>query len=164
METVKIENRKDILKIGLTDMEGKPILNNKGEVVYWEFDLSDIELPLKWSKIEFDYKKNQRELKEKMIIIDKRQDVKGKYLLSKNEEEKMKALKEFYQKTEVIYDTVLGKGGVKNFLNGRNYYIDMFEDISGAIEQILPKFEVTVKNIEKRIKTKYSKVKENILE
>jgi len=161
---VKIENDRDILRIGLTDKNDKPILDEKGEVVYWQFDLADIELPLKYSKCEADHRKNQQNVKMKFIVIDKKQDKKGKYLLSSNEEEKAKVLVEFYKAEEKALDLFLGEGGTKKFLNGRNYYWDMFEDISKTVEPVLPMFKNTMDNITNRIKNKYSDKEENVIE
>lgn len=161
---IQIENNKDILKIGLKDKNGKPILDKKGEVVYWEFDLADIELPLKYNKCEYEHKRNTQNVRNQFVIIDKRQDKKGKYLLSANEEEKAKVLVEFYKAEEKTLDLFLGEGGVKKFLNGRNYYWDMFDDISKAVEPILPLFKNTMDNITDRIKGKYSDKEENVLE
>lgn len=164
MEYVKINNSKDILKIGLRDMDDKPILDEKGEAVYWQFDLADIELPLKWSKLEYQHNQNQKDIRAKFMMIDKKEDVKGKYLLSKNEEERVKAINEYYKKEEELLDTLLGSGGTKKFLNGRNYYWDMFEDINEALVPILPLFEKTFVGIEERIKNKYKETEKNVME
>ena len=74
---VKVNNQKDILKIGLSDMNEKPILDEKGEVVYWQFDLGDIELPLKFNKCEADHKQNIKNLKHQFFLIDKKTRQKG---------------------------------------------------------------------------------------
>lgn len=164
MEYIKINNQKDILKIGLQDMDGQPILDKKGETVFWQFDLSDIELPLKLSRIEYQHNQNQKWARNQFLIIEKKEDVKGKFLLSKNEEDKINVLKEYYKKEEEILDIILGVGGTKKFLNGRNYYWEMFEDINEVLEQIMPKFESTFTNITDRIKKKYDKKEDNIIE
>lgn len=164
MEYIKVNNQKDILKIGLQDMDGQPILDKKGETVFWQFDLSDIELPLKLSKIEYQHHQNQKWARNQFLIIDKKEDIKGKFLLSKNEEDKINVLKEYYKKEEEILDIILGVGGTKKFLNGRNYYWEMFEDINDVLEQIIPKFESTFTNITDRIKKKYDKKEDNIIE
>lgn len=162
---IKIKDT-DILRIGLQNSKGEPILDKKGETVHWVFDLADIELPLKYNKLESRHKQNLEWVRNQFIIIDKKQDVKGKYLLSKNEEEKIRAMNEFYKKEEELLDVFLGKGGVKKYLNGRNYYWDMFDDINEALEPLLPLFQNTMDNIGNRIKDKYSKsqTEENVLE
>lgn len=164
MEKIKINNQKDILKIGLTDMNDKPILDEKGEVVYWEFDLTDVELLLKYQQIEPTHKKNVQWLKNQLLIIEKRQDVKGKSFLSKNEEDKVKAIKTYYQKEAENINTFLGKKGVEKFLNGRNYYFEMFDDIADVLEEILPIINKKMKSITALIKEKYKKEEENVLE
>lgn len=164
MEKIKINNQKDILKIGLTDMNDKPILDEKGEVVYWEFDLTDVELLLKYQQIEPKHKKNVQWLRNQLLIIEKRQDVKGKSFLSKNEEDKVKSIKTYYQKEAENINTFLGKKGVEKFLNGRNYYFEMFDDIADVLEEILPIINKKMKSITTLIKEKYKKEEENVLE
>ena len=74
--------KSDILRLNIKDEEG----NDTGE--YLEFDLEDIELPLKYQDLIEKDKKNKELIRNQFIIIEKRQDVKGKKLLSKNEEDK----------------------------------------------------------------------------
>lgn len=161
---VNINTKKDILKIGLKDENDKPILDEKGEVVFWQFDLGDIELPLKYNQCEREHRKNQQDVRMRFIAIDKKEDVKGKYLLSRNEEEKLKVLKDYYCAEEKTLNLFLGDNGVKKFLNGRNYYWDMFEDISEVLKPVLPLFENSLTSISDRIKDKYSKKEENVIE
>ena len=75
-----------MLRFEIVTSEGK----STGE--FLEFDLQDIELPLRYQELLEKDKKNKENLKNQLIIIDKRQDVKGKKLLSKNEEDKIKKL------------------------------------------------------------------------
>ncbi len=164
MEFIKVKNNEDILKIGLKDENDKPILDEKGEVVFWEFNLGDLEIPLKWSKIVETHKKNRNWLKSQFVIIEKKEDVKGKNLLSKKEEEKIKIVNDYYKKEIENYNTFLGENGVEKFLNGNKPYWEMFEHIDEAIEQILPKFEVVIGNIDNKIKEKYSNKESNVLE
>ena len=89
--------KSDVLRLGIKDENGK----DTGE--YLEFDLEDIELPLKYQELIEKDKKNKENLRNQILIIDKRQDIKGKKLLSKNEEDKIKALNEFFNKeVEII--------------------------------------------------------------
>lgn len=164
MEYIKIKERTDILRFGLLDMNDKPLVNNKGEEIYWEFDLSDIELPLKWNMVEYDHKKNIQWLKNQYIIIDKKENKQGKGILTQNDEDKMRVLKEFYDKEIKNLNKFLGDGGVEKFLYGRNPYWEMFEDIDSAIEQVLPKFEEAMGNITDKIKAKYQVKEDNVLE
>lgn len=117
MEYINLKPRKDILQLGFKDKDDNIIKDEKGNEVYIEFDLGDIELPLKYNKCINQIEQAKRNLKAQFIIIDKKQDHKGKQLLSSNEEAKVKATKQFYQDMEVAMDLFLGQGGTKKFLN-----------------------------------------------
>lgn len=155
-----IQLKKDnILRIGIRDAEG----NDTGE--HLEFDMEDIELPLKLNKCEEMHRKNVQYVKMQFTVIDKKEDKKGKKLLSWKEEEKIKLLKEFYEKEIEALDLFLGKGGTRKLLNGRSPYYTMYEDIGEIIEPILPKLKMKTEDIAKKIKSKYSNAKEkNVLE
>lgn len=152
-------NKNNILKLKIVDTEG----NDTGE--YLEFDLEDIELPLKYQELIEKDKKNREQLRNQLLIISKRQDVKGKKLLSKNEEDKIKALNDFFKKEEEVYNIFLGENGVKKLLNGRKMNWLIFEEIDEIVgEQILPHINVNMNQISERIKNKYSiNTKEEVL-
>jgi len=102
-------------------------------------------------------KKNRENLKNQMLIIDKRQDVKGKKLLSKNEEDKIRAVNEFFLKQVEVYNMFLGARGVEKLLNGRKFTWTTLEEIDKIIEeQIAPKIDITMDKITDKIKKKYS--------
>lgn len=123
---------------------------------YLEFDLEDIELPLKYQELIEKDKKNKEQLRNQMLIIDKRQDVKGKKLLSKNEEDKIKALNEFYNKEKEIYNMFLGENGVEKLLNGRKFGWTSLQEIDEIIEkQIVPHLNLKMTSITDKIKEKY---------
>ena len=149
--------KENIIKIGIKDDEGKPT----GE--FLEFDMDDIELPLRLSKCEYLHRKNMIDLRNKFIIIDKKQDRKGEFLISFNEEEKIKALKEYYSKEEEALDLFLGKNGCKKMLSGRKPYYSMYEDIEKALEPILPIFKKVSDNINELVEKKYSDNEEGII-
>lgn len=155
-----IQLKKDnILRIGIRDAEG----NETGE--HLEFDMEDIELPLRLSECEEKHRKNVQYIKMQFQIIDKRQDTKGKKLLSKNEEDKIKLLNEFYKREMESLDLFLGEGGTKKLLNGRNPYFTMYDDIGEILQPILPKLKMRAEDITKKIKDKYSNAKDkNVLE
>lgn len=139
------------------------INNDKGERTgeYLEFDLEDIELPLIYQDIIEKLKISRKKLKNQFIIIDKKQDSKGKKLLSANEEAKIKALNSFYKEQVNIYNMFLGKNGVQKLLNGRKLRWSTLEEIDEIIEkQIAPKLDITIDKISKKIKEKYSTNKE----
>lgn len=148
-----IQLKKDnILKIGIKTFDGIAT----GE--YLEFDLEDIDLALRLNECEKRHRNNIKNLKYQYIIIDKKQDKKGKNLVSWKEEEKLKALKKFYEEEEKALDLFLGKNGTKKILNGRKPYYSMYEDISEILEPILPKLKIRVDDITAKIEEKYSKI------
>ena len=150
-----IKLKKDsILRIGIKYSNGV----DTGE--HLEFDLEDIELPLRLNQCEAQHRKNLEFLRNQFVIIDKKEDKKGKFILSWKEEEKLKVLKEFYQREMDSLDLFLGQGGTKKLLNGRNPYYSMYEDISEMLEPILPKLKLRANDIANRIKEKYSNKKE----
>lgn len=155
-----IQLKKDnILRIGIRDAEG----NDTGE--HLEFDMEDIELPLRLNKCEEEHRKNVQYVKMQFAIIDKKEDKKGKKILSWKEEEKIKVLKEFYNKEMQALDLFLGENGTKKLLNGRNPYYTMYDDIGEIIKPIIPKLKIKTEDIANRIKNKYSNKKEkNVLE
>lgn len=143
-------NKDNVLRLKIETSDGK----ETGE--YLEFDLEDIELPLKYQQLLEENKKNIDQLKNQMLIIDKRQDVKGKKLMSKNEEDKIKALNEFYRKETAVYNIFLGENGVQKLLNGRKIGWTSFSEIDDIIEkQIVPYLNVSMDDITDKIKKKY---------
>lgn len=147
-------DKDDVLRLEIRTDDGK----STGE--FLEFDLEDIELPLKYQEMSEMEKRNQQNLRNQFLIIDKRQDVKGKKLLSKNEEDKIKALNDFFKKEEEIYDMFLGKGGVKKLLNGRKMGWTSLKNIDEIIKkQIMPHFDLSMEIITNKVKEKYSQSK-----
>ena len=142
--------KSSILKIGIKDNDG----NDTGE--HLEFDLEDINLPLRLNECDEKHRKNLEFLRNQFIIIDKKEDKKGKKILSWKEEEKLKALKNFYVEEEKALDLFLGQGGTRKLLNGRNPYYSMYEDINDMLEPIMPKLKLRADDIANRIKEKYS--------
>lgn len=157
METIKLA-KSNVLHFEIVTDEDEPTGN------YLEFDLEDIELPLKINQSDISHQKNLQWLKMQYIAIDKKEDHKGKYLLSSNEEEKLRILKEFYQKEIKALDLFLGAGGTKKMLNGRNPYYSMYNDISDSLEPIMPKLKQSADDIKEKIRNKYSVKEENVLE
>lgn len=150
----------NILKLEIVDEKG----NSTGE--FLEFQLEDIELPFKYQEIIERLKKSRQNLKNQFTIIEKKQDHKGKKLMSSNEEEKLKALNNFYKEQVEIYNIFLGENGVQKLLNGRKLRWTTLSEIDELIEkQIAPQLNVTMDDITKKIKSKYSNKKEdNVLE
>ena len=145
----------DILRLKIVDTKG----NDTGNQL--EFDLSDIELLLTYQKIVEEDKRNRAYLKNQFTIIDKKEDHKGKKLLSSNEEAKIKVMAEFFKKEKEVYDMFLGENGVDKLLNGRKLTLNTLAEIDEIIEKtILPKMEINAKSVKDKIMSKYS-IKEN---
>ena len=121
--------KSDALRLEIRTEDGK----STGE--YLEFDLGDIELPLRYQELLEKDKKNKEQLRNQMLIIDKREDVKGKKLLSKNEEDKIKALNEFFIREVEVYNMFLGARGVEKLLNGRKFTWTTLQEIDEIIEK-----------------------------
>ena len=144
----------NILRYGIKDAEGNVI-----EGKYLEFDLEDIELPLRLNRMEIEHKKNLNSLKIQLSALEKKEDKKGKYLLSWKEEEGLKIIKTFFEKEIDTLDLFLGKGMTRVLLNGREPYYEMFDDIVEIIKPIMPDIEKNFTSITDRIKKKYSSSK-----
>lgn len=157
---IKLKEKKDIFKLGIVDENGNVVKDSDGNEICLEFDLADINLPLRYNKCVNDIKKAKINLKNQIIIIDKKQDKKRKNSLSVNEELKAKAVERFFYDTEKAMDLFLGKDGTKKFLNGRSPYWEMFDDLSEAIEPYMEKMKLSVNDMTNRIKEKY-KIKES---
>ncbi len=144
-------NESDILRLEIRTSDGE----STGQ--YLEFDLEDIELLLRYQELVEKDKKNKEWLRNQILIIDKRQDVKGKKLLSKNEEDKIKSVNEFFKREIEVYNMFLGENGVQKLLNGRRIGWSTLEEIDEIIEkQIVPHFNLTMDKITDKVKKKYA--------
>lgn len=147
----------DILRLGIRDKNG----NDTGN--YLEFNLADIELPLIYQEIIEEDKKCRLDTVNKIRIIERKQDHKGKKLMSANEEAKIKVMIEFYKKEKEIYDKFLGEGGVDKLLNGRKLSWTTLDEIDEIIEKyITPKLEINGDKIKEKIMKKYSNKTEEV--
>lgn len=158
MENIRLK-KDNIFRVGIQDQDG----NDTGNIL--EFDLEDLELPFKAQEAEYQHKKNIEKLKADFVLADKKPEKKGKKLMSSREEEKLRALREFYSQEEKALDLFLGEGGTRKLLNGRKPYYEMFDDILEYLELIVPKLELHKEDIVEKIKKKYSSKKEdNVIE
>ena len=149
--TIKL-NKSDVLTLKIETNDGK----ETGEVL--TFDFEDIEIPLRYQELIEKDKKNKEYLRNQLFIIEKRKDVKGKKLLSKNEEDKIKALNDFFKKEVEIYNTFLGENGVQKLLNGRKIGWTSLQEIDEIIvNQISPLLDLRMDKITDKIKGKYGK-------
>lgn len=146
---IQIKNDK-IRRLKIVDIDGK----DTGD--FLEFQVDDIELPLRYQEIQEQIRKNQLWIKNQCMIISKRPDIKGKKLMSKNEEDTIKAINEFYKKQEQVYNMFLGKDGVKKLLCGRKLTWETFDEIDEIIDkQILPYLNQDAQSLVDRITKKY---------
>lgn len=156
---IRLKENENILKLKIIDAEG----NDTGNSL--EFNLEDIELPLRYQEIVEEDKKNRAFVKNQFTIIDKKQDHKGKKLLSSNEEEKIKAMNEFYKREVEIYNMFLGENGVEKLLNGRRISWSTLDEIDEIIaKSILPQLKVNAKSIKDKIIKKYSNKRDDVIE
>ena len=130
------------------------------------FDIEDIELPLRLNECEEAHKRNVRYLKEQFLLIDKKEDRKGKKLLSWKEEEKLKVLQKVYKDEMDALDLFIGKGKTQMILDlmGRKPYFTMYDDIGKMLEPIMPELKINVDSIKDKIRSKYSSKDEDVLE
>ena len=151
MENNYIQLKKDnILRLGIKDSEG----NDTGNVL--EFDLEDASLLLRYQELVEKEKKNRVWLNNQFLIIDRKQDHKGKKLLSSNEQAKLEAINEFFKKEKEVLDMFLGEGGVDKLLNGRNMGWTSLREIDEIItNQIAPYVDKSMENITNKVKEMY---------
>ena len=148
-------NKSDILRLKIQTDDGQ----DTGK--YLEFDLEDIELPLRYQELIEEDKKNKTNLRNQIVIIEKRQDVKGKKLMSKNEEDTVKAVNDFFYKEIDVYNKFLGENGVQKLLNGRKIGWTTLREIDEIIKkQIAPYIDIDMKKITDKIKKKYTQTTE----
>ena len=151
----------NIVKLAIQDFEG----NETGE--YLEFDVENTKLPIVYQEMIEKEKRNRQNFNNQINIIEKRQDIKGKKLLSKNEEDKIRALDDFINKELETFDMFLGDNGSKKLLNGRQAsWYSMIEILEIIQEQIFPYLEKSMKTTDEKleeIKKKYSQENDKVL-
>ena len=151
MESLRIE-RKDIYTIEV---------NDNGDTI--EFDLVDVELPFKCDRAFSEVARIEKDLKAKLVIIDKKQDRKLKdRIMTVNEEARLTAHKEAYIAMRSAMDIFLGDGACQKIFGDRNY-LDMFTDLAEALAPHLEKMEISTEGITKRIEAKYGKRDDGVL-
>ena len=121
-----------------------------------EFELEDTELLLRYYDLIEKDKKNRQWFNNQLIIIKKKEDHRGKKVLSSNEYDILKAYNDFYKKEKEVFDMFLGQGGVDKLLNGRRLGWTTFNEITKIIkEQIAPKLDITMDKVTDKIKNLY---------
>ena len=151
MNSIRIE-KKDIYTIEV---------NDNGDTI--EFDLVDIELPFKCERALAEVNRIYKELKGKLVIIEKKEDhqIDGE-IMTANEKAKLDAHRTAYKEMRVAMDAFLGAGACQKIFGDRNY-VEMYDDL---FEQLAPHFEkmkLNTEGITARIKDKYSKKDDGVL-
>ena len=157
---IQLKERDSVFKVKIKDSEG----NDTGK--YLKFDLEQVNYPLKINECVEMHKRNIEWIKDQMIILEKKEDKKGKKLLSYKQEEGIKLYVKFYEKEMEALDLFLGKGATQMLLdaNGDEPYYSMFDDIVALLEPIMPKLQNNAEYIKKKqeeIMKKYSKTEES---
>ena len=151
MNSMRIE-KKDIYTIEVNDL---------GETI--EFDLVDIELPFKCERALAEVNRIYKDLKAKLVIIEKQEDhhLDGE-VMTANEKAKLDAHRAAYKEMRVAMDAFLGAGACQKIFGDRNY-VEMYDDL---FEQLAPHFEkmkLNTEGIAARIKDKYSEKDDGVL-
>lgn len=148
---IQLKKDKNTIRFGIKDENG----NDTGN--FLEFNLTNIDLLEKYQKLLDGDKKNRANLRNQLAIIDKKQDHKGKKLLTYKQEQELNAYKEFYKKEIEIYNLFLGENGVQKLLNGREMTWFTLNEINEIIEKVIyPKLKINAKNVRQEIMSKYS--------
>lgn len=151
MNSIRIE-RKDIYTIEV---------NDNGETI--EFDLVDIELPFKYDRAFSEVNRIYRELKAKLVIIEKKEDhrLDGE-LMTANEKAKLEAHRAAFKEMRVAMDAFLGEGACQKIFGNRNY-VEMYDELFTALEPHFEKMKLNTEGIAARIKAKYSKQADGVM-
>ena len=151
MNSIRIE-KKDIYTIEV---------NDNGDTI--EFDLVDIELPFKADRALQEINRIYKELKAKLVIIEKKADRKidGDYMTA-NEKAKLEAHKNAFKEMRVAADAFLGEGACQKIFGDRNY-LEMYDDLFEQLAPHLEKMKLTTDGITERIKSKYSQKDDGVM-
>lgn len=150
MEKIRVE-KKNIYTIEV---------NDNGDTI--EFDLADIGLNFKLLKALKEIDRIQNYMKNELTIINKRQDVKGKYI-SKNEEDTLRLWNKAFKDMRSAMDCFLGEGACQKIFGDRNY-IEMFDDLMEQLKPHLEKMKISYKDIQNKIAKKYSTTEKKVIE
>lgn len=151
MEKLRIEKR-DIYTIEV---------NDNGETI--EFDLLDIELPYKLERAYKRVNEVSKDLKGKLIIIEKKADkMKKGSLLSSHEQAILDAYRDAFKEMRKAVDEFLGENACQKIFGDRNY-LEMFDELFIALEPHFEKMKLNKDGITERITKKYAPKDEGVL-
>ena len=106
--------------------------------------------------------KIKNNIKMQQVIISKRQDVPGKYVLSKNEQDLYNLYSNGYKNIRKAMDNFLGENGCQKVFGDTNS-LEMFDDLMEMLNPEFSKMGLSIENLKNRIKSKYSDKKENVI-
>lgn len=151
MNSIRIE-KKDIYTIEV---------NGNGDTI--EFDLVDIELPFKCDRALNEVNRIYRDLKAKLVIIEKQEDhpLDGD-IMTANEKARLEAHRAAFKEMRVAMDAFLGEGACQKIFGDRNY-VEMYDDLFEALTPHFEKMKLNSEGISARIKAKYSKKDDGVL-
>ena len=151
MNSIRIE-KKDIYTIEV---------NDNGDTI--EFDLVDIELPFKCDRALSEVNRIYRELKAKLVIIEKKEDHQlDNEFMTANEKAKLEAHRTAFAEMRVAMDAFLGEGACQKIFGDRNY-LEMYDDLFEQLEPHFEKMKLNTQGITERIKAKYAKKNDGVL-
>ena len=151
MNSIRIEKR-DIYTIEV---------NDNGDTI--EFDLVDIELPFKCDRAIAEVNRIYKDLKAKLVIIEKQEDhqLDGE-IMTANERAKLDAHRQAFKDMRVAMDAFLGEGACQKIFGDRNY-IEMYDDLFKALAPHMEKMKLNTDGIAERIKAKYAPKDDGVL-
>lgn len=128
-------------------------VNDKGECI--EFDLLDIELPIKLINASEELKKQKKIYKEKIEKLKNENLNPAEDMLKQYEIDK-----EFCQTMRDVLDSFLGENACQKIFGDTNR-IGMFDDFFAQLEPHLDKIIINVEQIKKDLIEKYKPMLEN---
>lgn len=128
-------------------------VNDKGECI--EFDLLDIELPIKLINASEELKKQKKIYKEKIEKLKNENLNPAEDMLKQYEIDK-----EFCQTMRDVLDSFLGENACQKIFGVTNR-IGMFDDFFAQLEPHLDKIIINIKQIKKDLIEKYKPMLEN---
>ena len=136
-------------------------VNDNGDTI--EFDLVDIELPFKCDRALSEVNRIYKELKAKLVIIEKQEDhhLDGE-IMTANEKARLEAHRSAFKEMRVAMDAFLGEGACQKIFGDRNY-VEMYDDLFDQLEPHFEKMKLSSEGIAARIKGKYSKKADGVL-
>lgn len=122
-------------------------VNDNGDVI--SFDITDTGLTSRLMKTFEKIDELTKEYETKAVEIDKQEDKPYNDVITQNQYESAKLIDNFYTDARLVMDGFLGKGACQKIFGDKNY-LNMFYDLTEALE---PHFEKIGINAEKLKKT-----------